>query len=132
MIAMLSPQWVGGRMRITVLIDCFHGLTACRPQDESKGGCFGLSPTKKARFFIDSSAQLWYNRNMENTHKCGACEDNGFIDEQETVYCDCPSGDLMADIDAEFRAEEEAEARGTDYAYAVDSQGDDSPPSDWY
>ena len=69
---------------------------------------------------------------MKNTHKCGACEDSGFIDEQETVYCDCPSGDLMADIDAEFRAEEEAEARGTDYAYAVDSQGDDSPPSDWY
>ena len=98
-----------------VFCDCPKGEAACDASD-----------------FIDSSAQLWYNRNMENTHKCGACEDNGFIDEQETVYCDCPSGDLMADIDAEFRAEEEAEARGTDYAYAVDSQGDDSPPSDWY
>ena len=68
---------------------------------------------------------------MENTHKCGACEDSGFIDEQETVYCDCAEGDLMAEIDAEFRAEEKAEACATDYAYAVDSQGDDSPPSDW-
>ena len=110
----------------------FHGLTACRQQHESKGGCFGLSPTKKAHFFIDSSAQLWYNMNMKNTHKCGACEDGGFIDEQETVYCDCPAGDLMAEVDAEMRAEEESERRGTDYAYAVDSQGDDSSPSDWY
>ena len=64
---------------------------------------------------------------------CGACDDSGYID--DTVYCDCSAGshmcDLDAEIEAEFRAEEEAERRGTDYAYAVDSQGDDSPPSDW-
>ena len=66
-----------------------------------------------------------------NPPNCYACGDGGFIDEQETVYCDCAEGDLMAEIDAEFRAEEKAEACATDYAYAVDSQGDDSPPSDW-
>jgi len=38
----------------------------------------------------------------------------------------------MAEIEAEFRAEEKAEGMATDYAYAVDSQGDDSPPDDWY
>ena len=37
----------------------------------------------------------------------------------------------MAEIDAEFRAEEKAERMGTDFAFAVDSQGDDSPPADW-
>jgi len=73
---------------------------------------------------------------MKNQHECGACEDAGYIDEYETVYCDCPAGvrmcDLDAEIEAEMRAEEKAERMGTDFAYAVDSQGDDSPPSDWY
>ena len=67
---------------------------------------------------------------------CGACYDGGYIDEDETVFCDCSEGENMMDIDAsveaEFRAEEHAERMATDYAYAVDSQGDDSPPSDWY
>ena len=67
---------------------------------------------------------------------CGACYDNGYIDEDETVFCDCDAGvsacDLMAEVEADMRAEEESERRGTDYAYAVDSQGDDSPSSDWY
>ena len=67
---------------------------------------------------------------------CGACYDGGYIDEDETVFCDCDAGieenDLMAEIDAEFRAEEKAERMATDYSYAVDSQGDDSAPSDWY
>ena len=71
-----------------------------------------------------------------NVPECGACYDGGFIDEDETVYCDCSEGENMMDIDAsveaEFRAEEHAERMATDYAYAVDSQGDDSPPSDWY
>ena len=66
---------------------------------------------------------------------CGACADGGYIDEEGTVYCDCSEGiamcDLDAQIEAEFRAEEKAEGRATDYAYAVDSQGDDSPPEDW-
>ena len=39
---------------------------------------------------------------------------------------------LDAEIEAEMRAEEEAERKATDYSYAVDSQGDDSPPADWY
>ena len=67
---------------------------------------------------------------------CGACYDNGYIDEDETVFCDCVAGerecDLTAEIEAEFRAEEKAERMATDYSYAVDSQGDDSPPPDWY
>ena len=54
-----------------------------------------------------------------NEPECGACYDGGYIDEDETVFCDCPEGervnDLMAEIEAEFRAEEEAERRGTDY-----------------
>jgi len=68
--------------------------------------------------------------------ECGACYDGGYIDEDETVYCDCSAGerenDLMAEIEAEFRDEEHAERMATDYSYATDSQGDDSPPSDWY
>ena len=79
------------------------------------------------------------NERAEMSHgepDCGACYDGGDIDDDETVFCDCSAGerenDLMAEIEAEFRAEEEAERRGTDFAYAVDSQGDDSPPSDWY
>ena len=83
-------------------------------------------------FLLDAASSCCYNIFMENTHKCGACEDGGFLDENETVYCDCDAGDLMADVDAEMRAEENAECRATDYAYAVDSQGDDSPPDDWY
>ena len=83
-------------------------------------------------FSLDRMAARCYNIGiMKNTHKCGACEDSGFIDEQETVYCDCAEGDLMAEIDAEFRAEEKAEARATDYAYAVDSQGDDLTYEGW-
>ena len=73
---------------------------------------------------------------ISDTPECGACYDGGYIDDDETVFCDCSAGerenDLMAEIEAEFRAEEEAERCATDYAYAVDSQGDDSPPSDWY
>ena len=73
---------------------------------------------------------------MNNEHKCGACSDGGYIDEEKTVYCDCPEGDyhmnMDAEVEAEMLAEEQAERRATDYAYAVDSQGDDSPPDDWY
>jgi len=72
---------------------------------------------------------------MKNEYKCGACSDGGYIDEEKTVYCDCSEGDynmnMDAEVEAEMRAEEESERRSTDYAYAVDSQGDDSPPSDW-
>ena len=68
--------------------------------------------------------------------ECGACFDGGFIDKDETVFCDCAAGvacnAFIAEIEAEFRAEEKAERMGTDYAYAVDSQGDDSPPDDWF
>ena len=78
------------------------------------------------------------NERAEMSHgepECGACADGGYIDEDETVFCDCVAGieenDLMAEIEAEFRAEEKAEGMATDYAYAVDSQGDDSPPEDW-
>jgi len=71
----------------------------------------------------------------QNEPDCGACYDGGYIDEDETVYCDCEMGDYHMDIDAEIeaemRAEEHSERMATDYAYAVDSQGDDSPPSDW-
>jgi len=98
-------------------------------------GARARSPVKREvfRWFLFALCIcLCYTMLMINTHKCGACEDNGFIDEQETVYCDCDAGDLMAEVDAEMRAEEESERCGTDYAYAVDSQGDDSPPSDWY
>ena len=67
---------------------------------------------------------------MKNQHECGACEDAGYLDDNETVYCDCDAGDLMADVDAEMRAEENAECRATDYAYAVDSQYQD-PRAEW-
>lgn len=64
-----------------------------------------------------------------NIPECGACYDNGYIDEDETVFCDCPEGerenDLMAEVEAEMRAEEHSERMATDYAYAVDSQGGD-------
>jgi len=67
---------------------------------------------------------------------CGACADGGYIDDEMSVYCDCVEGEKMMDMDAsieaEFRAEEKAERMATDYSYAVDSQGDDSAPSDWY
>tara|TARA_R110000737_G_scaffold159184_1_gene187195 strand:+ start:1188 stop:1457 length:270 start_codon:yes stop_codon:yes gene_type:complete len=69
-----------------------------------------------------------------DTPNCGACYDEGMIIDQD-VYCDCVEGDKMmnmdASIEAEFRAEENAERSATDYSYAVDSQGDDSPPRDW-
>ena len=70
-----------------------------------------------------------------NLPDCGACYDGGYIDAEETVFCDCSAGEreneAMDEIAAEFRAEEKAERMATDYAYAMDSQGDDSPPSDW-
>ena len=60
---------------------------------------------------------------------CGACYDGGYIDEDETVFCDCSAGEreneLMAQAEADFRDEERSERMATDYAYAVDSQGDD-------
>ena len=36
---------------------------------------------------------------------CGACYDNGYIDEDETVFCDCDAGEhqnaLLAELDAQ-------------------------------
>ena len=94
-----------------------------------------MIPMKTLEYYDSSYSP---NESAEMSHNepdCGACYDGGYIDDAESVYCDCSAGshmcDLDAEIEAEMRAEEKAERMGTDFAYAVDSQGDDSPPSDW-
>ena len=57
-----------------------------------------------------------------NMPDCGACADEGFIDDEQTVYCDCAEGEKMMDMDAEIaaseRAYEHAERCFTDHGYA--------------
>ena len=101
---------------------------------------------------LDTAPPLWYTMRMKsieyydssyspneacedtNVPECGACYDGGYIDEDESVYCDCSQGDyhmdMDAEVEAEMRAEEEAERCATDYAYAVDSQYQD-PRAEW-
>ena len=38
-----------------------------RRQHKFRGGCFGLSPTKKAHFLLDRTDSLWYNGYMKMT-----------------------------------------------------------------
>jgi len=99
---------------------------------------------------LDNTHALWYTIGiMENTSyydssyspneaceaspppACYACGDGGFIDEQETVYCDCAEGDLMADIDAECRAEAHAGRCFTDHGYARDCEHRNDAPELW-
>jgi hypothetical protein len=72
---------------------------------------------------------------------CTICRDSGKLD---LTLCDCSAGVNLriakeakeAELDAEtefwMREEERAEARATDRAYAIDSQGDDSPDPEYY
>jgi len=61
---------------------------------------------------------------------CGACYDSGMIVDQD-VYCDCAEGDLMAEIDADFRAEAHAERCFTDHGYARDCEHRNDDPELW-
>ena len=94
-----------------------------------------MIPMKTIEYYDTSYSPNESAEMSHNEPECGACYDGGYIDDNETVYCDCPSGvrenDLMFEIEAEMRAEEKAERMGTDFAFAVDSQGDDSYPGDW-
>jgi len=65
---------------------------------------------------------------------CGACYDEGMIVDQD-VYCDCPEGEKMMQVDWEIeQADKEyahAERMFTDHAYAIDSQTRNDDPEMW-
>ena len=70
--------------------------------------------------------------------ECGACDDGGFIDEDETVFCECAAGDAACDASDDMDCGEPCEpddwadgdalasaGMGTDEDYGCYDSGDE-------
>ena len=87
--------------------------------------CFGyvILCIMKSINYYDSSYSPNEACEASNIPNCGACADEGYLDDEQSVYCDCPEGERMNFADWEIeqadKAYEHAERCFTDHGYAM-------------